>query len=89
MKLNRFGKTSGKKIKLHVDISGNLNEDEVLALLDSVEDDIENLINDCDTEFELITEDAAESLNKDNPSFSTETQHFDAVQQLSTILSWK
>ena len=59
----KYGRTEGKKIILQADIGGNVNQNELWAILDSVdsdvEDDIDNLLVDSDTEFETITDDAA------------------------------
>ena len=58
-----------KKILLPLDISGNVNQDELWAILESVnsddEDALNNLLGDSDTEFELITNDAAIIVHKD------------------------
>ena len=59
----KYGRTEGKKIILQADIGGNVDQNELWAILDSVdsdvEEDIDNLLVDSDTEFETITDDAA------------------------------
>ena len=60
----KYGRTEGKKIVLHADIGGNVDQNELWAILDSVdsdvaEEEIDNLMIDRDTEFETITDDAA------------------------------
>ena len=59
----KYGRTEGKKIILQADIGGNVDQNELWAILDSVESDVEedidNLLVDSDTEFETITDDAA------------------------------
>ena len=49
-----------KKVTFHCDMTN----DEIFAILDSVqsdeENDVENLLNDSDTEFECITKDAVD-----------------------------
>ena len=59
----QFGTSSGKKIRLDLDISNKADLNEVFALLDAVgsdqESDIENLMEDSDTEFVTVTDDAA------------------------------
>ena len=59
----KYGRTEGKKIVLHADIGGNVDQNELWAILDSVDSDVEeeidNLMIDSDTEFETIIDDAA------------------------------
>ena len=51
-----------KKVTFHCDMTN----DEIFAILDSLqsdeENDVENLLNDSDTEFECVTKDAKISL---------------------------
>ena len=65
----KYGRTAGKKIILQTDIRGNVNQDELWAILDSVdsdlEEDVDNLMVDSDTEFETIADDAANLLQND------------------------
>ena len=68
----KYGVTSGKKIRLKFDISGNVNQEELHAVLDGVEsdmeEDIDSLIADSDTEFEVVTKDAQHFLTSDSDS---------------------
>ena len=63
----KYGRTEGKKIILKADIAGNVDQDELWAILDRVdsdaEEDIDNLMVDSDTEFETITDMAASLVN--------------------------
>ena len=63
----KYGKTEGKKIILEADVAGNVDQDELWAILDRVdsdaEEDIDNLMVDSDTEFETITDMAASLVN--------------------------
>ena len=63
----KYGRTDGKKIILHADIAGNVYQDQLWAILDTVdsdfEEDINDLIADSDTEFETITYDATTLIN--------------------------
>lgn len=65
-----YGRTKDKKIILQADIAGNVNQDELWAILDGVDSDVEenidNLLVDSDTEFETITEDATAVLNSND-----------------------
>ena len=58
----KYGRTDGKKIILHADIAGNVNQDQLWAILDTVcsdfEEYIEDLMVDSKSEFETITIDA-------------------------------
>ena len=65
----KYGRTAGKKFILQTDIRGKVNQDELWAILDSVdsdlEEDVDNLMVDSDTEFETISDDAAKLLQND------------------------
>ena len=55
----KFGTSCGKKVRLDLDISNKVDTNEVFALLDAVGSDIENHMEDSDTEFTTLTDDAA------------------------------
>ena len=63
----KCGRTDSKKIIFHTDILWNANQDQLWAILDTVdsdfEEDIDNLIVDSNTEFETITYDATALMN--------------------------
>ena len=78
-----YGCTAGKKIKLHVDISGNYNQEQIIGLLDSVESDDEldigTLLNDSDTEFSPASADAVDSIRHIELEPSLSRSHIEAV----------
>ena len=63
----KYGRTDGKKIILDADIAGNVNQDQLWAILDTVdsdfEEDIDDLMFNSDTVFETITHDATAPIN--------------------------
>ena len=63
----KCGRTDSKKIIFHTDILWNANQDQLWAILDTVdsdfEEDIDNLIVDSNAEFETITYDATALMN--------------------------
>ena len=63
----KYGRTDGKKIILHADIAGNVNQDQLWAILDTVDSDfeenIDDLMVDSNTEFRTITYDATALIN--------------------------
>ena len=67
-----YRKQKGKKIILKTDIGGNVDQGELWAIIDSVgiddEEDMNNLLEDNDTKFELMTDDAMKALSKDENS---------------------
>ena len=67
--MSKLGQTCGKKLRLKFDTSGIADQDHLYALLDSVvsddEDEINNLIGDSDTEFEVVRNDVTEVLQED------------------------
>ena len=58
----KYGREDGKKIILKTDISGNIDQEDLWAILDGVgsedEEDLDNLIVGSDTEFEPMSDDA-------------------------------
>ena len=64
----KYGRTDGKRIMLHADIAGNVYQDQLWAILDTIdsdfEEDVNDLIVDSDTEFETVTYDATTLINK-------------------------
>ena len=74
-----------KKVTLHCDMTN----DEIFAILDSVqsdeENDVENLLNDSDTEFECITKDAEDFLMNAESS-ATQENVLEAVIHLETMV---
>ena len=82
-----FGTSCGKKIQLDLDISNMADTNKVFALLDAVgsddESDIKNLIEDSDTVFATLTNDAAAVFMEDTAGSSN---HLDAVVHVSNRL---
>ena len=64
----KYGRAEGKKLILQADVGGSVDQNELWAILDTVdsdlEEDIDNLLADSDTEYETITDAAATLMEK-------------------------
>ena len=69
-----------KKVTFHCDMTN----DEIFAISDSVQSDVENILNDSDTEFECITKDA-EDFIMNAESSATQENVLEAVIHPETM----
>lgn len=89
-KRKRCGVTDGKKVRLDLDVcTGKLDSQQIYALLDAVvsddEEDIAMLIDDSDTEFVTVSDEASDFILSERDTISDSSQSTAELDGVETI----